>query len=526
MKKSKRRIGFFGIIIRDFLIFAVTVFVLLILIYIVGLIVMFFNPATYYYIPIEATKEDFINEEFDEFGKRKILGKNGFFVVYDENNQIKYSSESAEKLDLTDNQISLIPDSKYNIVESEYIGADKVKYTSVIYKIGNEMKSNLIVDENLKVLITDNIGLKNRRITEFEFKLLTGKYDGKYEISKMNYVGKDNENYTAIFCKDLIDITNYIASIQEIFKYVSYAYLLFFIIAILLFLLNLERKVKKPLVLLSAAIERLSEGKTNKPIEYKGPREFEEICKSFNNMADKLRKAEKERIIIEEEKQKMLADISHDLKTPITVIQGFAKAISDDKVKEEELKDYLDTIYIKANSLAELINSFSEFSKIERPDFSLVPKKIDICELSRNYFIDKYNELELMGFDLDIEIPDTAIYCMIDEFQMKRVFENIISNTIKYNSTGTLVSFCLKRIDTDCIIHIGDNGLGIPDELKDTIFKPFSMGDTARGEGKGSGLGMAIAEKIITSHNANISLLDKPVNQLTAVYEIKLPIVD
>ena len=141
----------------------------------------------------------------------------------------------------------------------------------------------------------------------------------------------------------------------------------------------------------------------------------------------------------------MLADISHDLKTPITIIQGYAKAICDGVIKEENKQQYLQTIYHKSIVLNELINAFSEYSNLEHPDFRPVKTKVDICEYAREYLATKYNELVLGGFLIEVEIPEMIIWCQIDVQQMKRVFENLINNSVKHNKRGTMLFFSMKK---------------------------------------------------------------------------------
>ncbi|WP_273327122.1 sensor histidine kinase [Vallitalea guaymasensis] len=529
MKISKKRLGFFGIIVRNFIIFTVSVLAVLILAGIIGIAVIYFDFANYYSAHFEDSKEFFIEGNYDSFQRERLLGEDGFFTVFDDKNNVIYRSEGAESFNLTKKQVDLIPESEAGLTISidEYIGQDDNKYINVAYETvdeeDNTIKSNIILDSNFNILFSDIPNIE-KRLSESDFNLLTGKYKDDINISKLSYATKNGKTYNVVFCRN-VDSDNLNTSMKVI-NYIGIAYLVFFVVAVLFFVISLNKKVKEPLLLLGNAIKHIAEGKTDKIIKYKGPREFEEICNSFNDMALKLHETEKKRIGVEQEKQKMLADISHDLKTPITVIQGYAKAVADKKVNDNERSEYLNTIYKKSNSLAELINTFSEYSKLERPDFKIQTVKTNISEFARNYLIDKYEELEFLGFELDIQIPDEVIYCMLDEFQMKRVFENIISNTVKYNEKGTIISFVLERLDDKCIIRIGDNGIGITDDLKKTIFNPFSMGDSSRSKLKGSGLGMAIVKKIVTAHRGTIELIQEKLEGLSVVYEITFPLTE
>ena len=166
--------------------------------------------------------------------------------------------------------------------------------------------------------------------------------------------------------------------------------ILIYIVLIIIFIVWLNYKVKKPINILNEAIVEFKNGKRQNYLEYDGPQEFCDICDSFNDMSKKLYDSEQKRKKLEEDKQQMLADISHDLKTPITVIKGYSKAICDNLVDEDEIDQYLMTINRKADDLDELINTFHEYSKIDHPNYNFKFEKTDICEFTRIYLAQKY----------------------------------------------------------------------------------------------------------------------------------------
>ena len=278
----------------------------------------------------------------------------------------------------------------------------------------------------------------------------------------------------------------------------------------------------KPLRLLQNAMDNLRYGKQPGTPEYEGPKEFVGIFKTYDEMTARLHESEQEKERVEADRQRMLADISHDLKTPVTVIQGYASAVADGLISEESQQQYLRIIANKADLLSELINSFYEFSRIEHPEFELTREDGDICEYLREYLADKYDELTLAGFDLDTDIPEEKIKYSFDHMQLKRVFENLIVNSIKHNKEGTVIYTTIKRLGDKIVINIGDNGNGIPEELKSTIFEPFVVGNKSRTSGQGTGLGLAIAKKIVEAHGGTIALIDDKKNQWKTLYEIVL----
>ncbi len=298
------------------------------------------------------------------------------------------------------------------------------------------------------------------------------------------------------------------------------------IVLLIIFTLFITRRVSKPLNMLASAMNEFAEGHGTTHIEFRGDKEFENICDTFNDMSDKVKEAERNKLKLEEDRRQMLADISHDLKTPITVIQGYSRAVADDVVPVDKRQSYLNAIVLKADQLADLINQFFEYSKLDHPQFSLDLEPDDICEYFREYLASKYEEISLKGYEMDINIPDQRIMVRFDNMQLKRVFENIINNTLKHNTSGTCIFVSVRETmnKENLIIRIGDNGVGIPKEVRDKIFEPFAVGNESRTSGQGTGLGMTIAKKIVEAHGGTIKLIDSPDISLTTLYEIILPI--
>ena len=159
---------------------------------------------------------------------------------------------------------------------------------------------------------------------------------------------------------------------------------------------------------------------------------------------------------------------------------------------------------------------------MEHPEYKLVLEKMDICEYIRAYLAQKYNELYINGVELDADIPENVIYCDIYKVQLKRVFENLVSNTLKHNKNKVSILFKIKKIDDKVRIIIADNGVGISKSIAKNIFEPFVVGEKSRTK-QGSGLGLALSKKIIEAHNGSIRLVDAKTNYKT-VFEILLPI--
>lgn len=341
----------------------------------------------------------------------------------------------------------------------------------------------------------------------------------------------------AVFSKGYLDgDINYAPEYQELLnqttsylnQYGSYMTIALYVVVILIifiFGLKIIKRISRELKKLDTALEHFSRSAAaNDEISEINSdiKEFNNICTSYNRLVTRLKESEKERTQLESEQRRMIADISHDIRTPITVMQGYAKAISDNMVDEETKQKYLDSICRKSETVAELVNTLHEYSKLEHPDFDFNMEEGDICEYFRSYLAMKYQDLDLAGFLLEAEIPEGKILFVFDHKQLNRVFENLITNSFRHNSAGTTIYAEIRNTDNDVIIRIGDNGKGIPKELRATIFEPFVVGNKSRTGAKSSGLGLAISRKIVEAHNGTIALIDDENGRMNTLYEIVL----
>lgn len=290
-----------------------------------------------------------------------------------------------------------------------------------------------------------------------------------------------------------------------------------------IFALLFRGKVQEPLKQLNQAISNLTDQTNQVVLDYQGPIEFTSIADNFNRVSRNLRQSQLRQQELQAEKQKMLADISHDLKTPITVIQGYTKAIKDGKVPKEEQAQYLQTIYQKTEKLTSLIDSFYQFSKIEHPDFELDRKQTDLAEFIRHYLAQHYAEFEISGYHLDATIPETRISYAFDQAQFSRVLDNLFANFFKYNPPTSTLYLTLEEQNHTITLVVADDGSGISQEVSNQLFQPFVTGDNSRSNQAGTGLGLAIAQQIITKHGGSIHLQQPPSPPYKTAFIIQLP---
>lgn len=465
---------------------------------------------------------------YTRFPTRRLLGRKGYIQVVDSAGRTVYKTTGAPDNPFTPQQIACVPAYQKNtyIAVTEQEAVDGQSYIMVtrnsLYE-ANYAAQEVALFDDWHNLVYGQLPGGAVWLDETSFALFTQTGPGEHTLWRYPFTGSDGRHYDLLMYAAYFDEAEYEYLTAIWWRDIS-SFLVVYVLVILVLVFWLDRKVNKPLGMLGRAMDQLAAGHTGEPLQYRGPREFEQICQDFNSLQARLQESERQRARLEGEKQKMLADISHDLKTPITVIQGYAKAISDGLIPAEKRDQYLRTIYQKSDALAGLIATFYEYSKLDHPDFAPQLRRQDLCELVREYLAGKYTEIELAGFALEVELPETPLYCMLDAAAMGRVFDNIVGNALRHNPAGTAITFLLRQAGTGAELMIADNGVGIPPEIAADIFAPFVVGDESRNSRQGSGLGLSIAKKIAVAHGGDIALFYPPQAGFSTQFVMTLPL--
>lgn len=207
-----------------------------------------------------------------------------------------------------------------------------------------------------------------------------------------------------------------------------------------------------------------------------------------------------------EEKNIFYANIAHDLKTPITSILGFSKALKDGAVEDGRREEIIDIIYKKSRQTDEMINRLFHYSKLETDSYALSFEKLDVCATVRALVADAYLQFEDAGIALRIEIPEDPIPVMLDIVEFRRAIGNLLENARKHNTKGAEVFILVEEKSGVVRITIADNGEPIEQDLAERIFQPFVCGNESRSSQGGTGLGLAISRKIIEKHGGTLRL--------------------
>lgn len=216
----------------------------------------------------------------------------------------------------------------------------------------------------------------------------------------------------------------------------------------------------------------------------------------------------------------MLSDIAHDLRTPMTTVNGYARALADGMVTDEaKRQEYLKAIQNKSVRMNELINLLFEYVKLDSEGFRLDKTRLDLCELLRENAALVYSDVEDAEMNLEVSIPEEPYYINADSIQFSRVVTNLLNNAIRHNPKGTTIVLSMEEETAGVRIIIADDGNVIPDDISGNIFEPFAKGDSSRRSG-GSGLGLSIAKKVINMHGWDLKFVSRPDDRNTKAFVI------
>lgn len=490
----------------------------------------FYHWATTELFPMSDTSYDSLkkqekklkNEDYKNIQLGKNLGKSGYFEIVDDEANVLYCSKNVTNTYPSD-FLDYLPDFSYG-----------VNYSVLTIKTGSGnqyilLREDANVDSSLSgVTILD----ADRNILYSDMNYGDGKISSKtLEVLQENEKGEQLviEKYPFTTANgDLRYLLLHSAAnrkeMQKMkFRLAAAETILFFVLTILVIFfvgMRTAHRMKKPLEKLETAMDGLASGQRSRLEDTQDLQEVSEVMQTFNEMEQKLQKSEEKQKELQVQQQKMLADISHDIKTPLTVIQGYIDAMNDGLVTEKERATCLQIIGNKLQLLSELTDTFGEFSRLEHPNFNLNLERRDLCEYLREYLAEKYEELSMSGYPLSVDIPEQKIACDIDTMQLKRVFENIIGNAVRHTDPGTELFVNMRAENGQAVIELGDDGPGIPADMAEQIFDPFVVGEKARTSGRGTGLGLSIAKKIIELHGGTIELEQR---EKGTWYKIQLP---
>lgn len=260
--------------------------------------------------------------------------------------------------------------------------------------------------------------------------------------------------------------------------------------------------IEKPVKMILDATQKISSGEFNVKLiplhEYNKYNEYDLIFENINKMTAELSKNE----IL---KNDFISNVSHEIKTPLAIIQNYAKMLQNPKLSHEKKEEYLKGLSIQTKKLSDLISNILKLNKLENQELAVEMEEVDLAELVRVSALQFEHILEKKGLELECNIEEVKIISSSSLLEI--VLNNLISNAIKFTDNGK-ISIRLKSEKGYAIIKVKDTGCGISNEVGQHIFDKFYQGDTSHSS-EGNGLGLALVKKVIDIIGGEISIKSK-----------------
>lgn len=262
------------------------------------------------------------------------------------------------------------------------------------------------------------------------------------------------------------------------------------------------RSIMRPLGEISEAAHAMGEGDFSRRLdETRGDRELRQLARTFNGMSDKLADVENGR-------REFVANVSHELRSPITSIKGFAEGMADGVIPSEEHPKYLRLVAEESNRLSRLVGDLLQLSRLEREDATLEMTEFDMDEMLRRAIIRRMNDLDQKRIDVECDFRVDPCLVEADAERIEQVVINLLDNAIKFTAEKGKITLTTEKTGDQALITVWDNGISIPEEDRGRVFERFFTADRAHTSGKGTGLGLSICQRILEMHGQEIRLLD------------------
>ncbi|AZU61787.1 sensor histidine kinase [Neobacillus mesonae] len=286
-----------------------------------------------------------------------------------------------------------------------------------------------------------------------------------------------------------------------------------------------SKSIILPVRELQKAAKHMRDGNLAVPITVKSKDELGHLAQGFEEMRIRLKESIEKLIAYEDNRKELVANISHDLKTPITTIKGYIEGIRDGVANSPEKQErYIQTIYSKSIELDKMIDELFLYSKLDLQRLPFHFEEIRFDHYLEDFVEELRFEVEGKNVVVNMDIDKSEDYCIVaDREHLKRVITNVVENSLKYiDKERKILSFRLSSQGRNILFKMSDNGPGISPQNLPLIFERFYRADQARGTAiGGSGLGLSIANRIIEEHHGAIWAESKLGQGTTILFTLK-----
>lgn len=261
------------------------------------------------------------------------------------------------------------------------------------------------------------------------------------------------------------------------------------------------RGIVRPLTVITGAAEEMSRGKLSTRAEVTGVNEVRQLAGAFNVMAEKLEQ-------VEENRKEFVANVSHELRSPVTSIHGFVEGMLDGTIPQNDYPRYLQIVFDETNRMKRLIADLLQLSRMDKGVEKLQMSDFDINELIRRVIIGRMSDIEERGLNVHLEFEDDSCMVHADSDKISQVVHNIVDNALKFIvENGNLTINTALVHDSTVSVTIENDGEPIAPQDRDRLFERFYKADKAHTAGKGTGLGLSICKQIMDLHGQALEVL-------------------
>lgn len=265
-----------------------------------------------------------------------------------------------------------------------------------------------------------------------------------------------------------------------------------------------SKKLTRPLHALIDGIKQLAH--KNYRVRYETKGIYKDVFHNVNALSEELQASEAERKKLDRMKEEWIGNISHDIKTPLASIQGYAEIMKDKDYEftVEEMRDYAEIIERKSIYLKDVIEDLNLSTRLKNKKLTLNLKNVNIVSLVRNAVIDTMNDARYGNRNIDFQYSDEVIKLDVDDILIRRAVSNLIYNAVVHNDEAVAIQVSVEKKGSSVCIVVEDHGRGIREEELERIFDRYYRGTNTGELHKGSGLGMAITHDIVEAHGGEI----------------------
>jgi len=404
-----------------------------------------------------------------------------FFINQATQDEIRRFGERVDQMRADRMEIEL---SRYYVVKGDWDGIQPFV----------EQWSNLY---GQRIILTDTNGIV---VADSEGDLLGGLYDPDLPgrpLSLPWQAGAIGTLYITPECSLEVSLI----SLQVLFKAIGFFFIWGGLIAVAIAVIItffLSRRILAPVEALTSAAKRLGRGDFSQRVQVKDRSELGELANTFNSMANDLERAEQLR-------QNMVADVAHELRTPLSNIRGYLEAIRDGVMGPDA--DTIRSLDEEAALLSRLVDDLQELSLAEAGELKLVCQAEDIGELIKQTVDGAKAQAMAKGVSVSIDLPDKLPPVNIDSHRISQVLRNLLENAVAHTAKGDAITVSAKQQENYVEVAVNDTGEGIPVEGLPNIFERFYRVDKSRARVTGgTGLGLTIAKRLIEAHGGKIEV--------------------